>query len=309
MALTRRAMMQGAIAGVTLAGTGVRPRWARAAIDLGSGVTVETLSDGNLVLPADFIFSPMPKEDLGSVLAGFDMKPDAPLTPECNVTLLRTDAHVVLFDTGAGPAFQESAGRISDALDSVGLAPEDVTHVVFTHGHPDHLWGVLDEFDDPYFYEAEHMIGKAEWDYWIDPKTVDTIEPARTTMAVGAQRRLLAMEDSMTFFEDGAEILPGVAAHMTPGHTPGHMSFEIRSGSESVMVIGDAIGNHHVAFARPDWQSGSDQDRELGAATRVALMERVAAEKMPIIGFHLPGGGMGRAERDADGFRFVPEGA
>ncbi|WP_231700999.1 MBL fold metallo-hydrolase [Aliiruegeria sabulilitoris] len=306
MKLTRRTMMQGALAGAALGGAGLVPRWSHATVALGD-MSVETLSDGHLVLPADFIFGPMPKDELGPVLQANGLTPGAELTPECNLTLLRSDDNVILFDAGSGPSFQQSAGKLADALDAAGLAPEDITHVVFTHGHPDHLWGVLDDFDEPFFYEAQHFIGKAEWDYWIDPKTVDTIEAARTTMAVGAQRRLAAMEDAMTFFEDGEEILPGVAARMTPGHTPGHMSFEIRSGSESVMVIGDAIGNHHVAFARPGWHSGSDQDRELGSATRTALMDQVASEQMRIIGFHLPGGGIGRAEKTADGYRFVQE--
>lgn len=306
MKLTRRAMIGGAAAGIAAAGSGMSPRWAHAALDLG-GLRIETLSDGHLVLPPDFIFGPMPQDQLGAVLQENGMAAGVPLEPECNVTLLRDGENVILFDTGAGAGFQDTAGKISDALEAVDLAPEDVTHVVFTHAHPDHLWGVLDEFDDPFFYEAEHMIGKAEWDYWIDPKTVDTIESARTTMAVGAQRRLAAMEDAMRFFEDGEEILPGVAARMTPGHTPGHMSFEIRTSSESVMVVGDAIGNHHVAFARPGWRSGSDQDRDLGAATRKGLLDQLASEQMRLIGFHLPGGGIGRAEKQGEGYRFVQE--
>lgn len=306
MRVTRRSVMQGALAGGVLAGMGGGPRWARAGIDLGE-IRIETLSDGHLTLPSDFIFGPMPQDALGAVLEATGITPGAPLTPPCNVTLLRRGAEVILFDAGSGPAFQETTGRIADALDTAGLAPEDVTHVIFTHAHPDHLWGVLDDFDEPFFANAQHMIGKTEWDYWIAPETVDTIEPARTTMAVGAQRRLAAMEDAMAFFEDGDEVLPGVAAVMTPGHTPGHMSFEIRSGSESVMVLGDAIGNHHVAFARPDWPSGSDQDKETARQTRATLVEWLAAEQMRFVGFHLPEGGIGRAEKTADGYRYLAE--
>ncbi len=306
MELTRRALMQGAMAGATLGG--LAPRWAHALVDMG-GFTVETLSDGHLVLPADFIFGPMPKDLLGPVLQANGITAGAPLTPECNLTLLRHDESIVLFDAGSGPAFQETAGKIADALGSIDLAPEDITHVVFTHGHPDHLWGVLDDFDDPFFSEAQHFMGQTEFEYWMNPETVNTIEAERTTMAVGAQRRLAAMEDAMTLFGDGDEILPGVAARMTPGHTPGHMSFEIRSGSNSLLVIGDAIGNHHVAFAEPTWHSGSDQDKETAAATRTRLFDQITADQMRIIGFHLPGGGMGHAERRGAGYRFIPDGA
>ena len=135
---------------------------------------------------------------------------------------------------------------------------------------------------------------------------MESIGEARAAFAAGAQRRLEALGDAITLFDDGAEILPGVAARMTPGHTPGHMAFEARSGSESVLIVGDAIGNHHVAFARPDWLSGSDQDQALGAETRLALLDSLAADQALLIGFHLPEGGVGRVERKDGAYRFAP---
>lgn len=307
MALTRRTLLQGAGASLGLAGLGMRPAFAADALSVGS-MQVRTLSDGTLTLPPEFIFAPMPQDQLAPIKAEFGIG-DGPLTPDCNVTLLQDGENTVLFDVGSGTGFQDSAGLLVDALDEAGVAPEDVTHVVFTHGHPDHLWGVLDDFDDPLFTEASYLMGRAEWDYWWDPKTVDSIEAARTTMAIGAKRRMESIEDMVTLFDDGEEILPGVAARASYGHTPGHMAFELRQGSESVMVVGDAIGNHHVAFAAPSWESGSDQDRATAVATRLSLLDQLAAEQTRLIGYHLPGGGMGRVERKGDAYRFVPEGA
>lgn len=307
MAMTRRQLLQGAVAGTALAGMGGKLALASDMAEIGS-MKITTLSDGNLNLPGDFIFGPMPKDKLAPILAANGIG-DGPLTPECNVTLLQDGERTILFDTGSGPAFQESAGLLVDSLDEAGVAVEDVTHVVFTHCHPDHLWGALDDFDDPLFPEAVHMMGRSEWDYWWDPETVNTIEDARTTMAVGAKRRMEVLEDAITLFDAGQEILPGVMARASYGHTPGHMAFELRSGSESVMVVGDSIGNHHVAFAAPSWHSGSDQDKETAAATRQSLLDQMSAEKTRIIGYHLPGGGMGHVERKGDAYRFVPIGA
>ncbi|MEO1114842.1 MAG: MBL fold metallo-hydrolase, partial [Pseudomonadota bacterium] len=197
--------------------------------------------------------------------------------------------------------------KLVAGLEHAGVAPEDVTHVVFTHAHPDHIWGLLDEFDDPLFADAAYLIGGTEWDYWWNPDTVDTIGEARAAMAVGAKRRLEAIEDKVEFFTGGQEILPGILAVSTPGHTPGHMSFEVRSGSDAALVIGDAIGNHHIAFMRPAWPSGSDQDAEVAASTRLALLDRILADDLKVAGFHLPGGGVGRVERSGDAFRFLPE--
>ncbi|WP_324754243.1 MBL fold metallo-hydrolase [Roseovarius sp. Pro17] len=303
MQLDKRQFLAG-LGGLALCG-GPSASFARTVMQLGSSEVIG-LSDGNLVLPGSFYFDGLPQEELATILAKHDVPRDQ-LEPPCNLTLLRQPDKTVLFDAGAGPAFMPSAGELLSSLESEGLTPDDITHVVFTHAHPDHLWGILDDFDDPVFPEAELMIGQAEWDYWMDPNTVDTIGDGRASFAVGAARRLAAIEDQISFFNDADEILPGVMAHATPGHTPGHMSFEIRDGSNAVMVGGDAIVNDHVAFERPDWASGADQDTDLGAKTRMRLLDQLAADDIALLGFHLRHGGLGRVERTVDAYRFVPE--
>ncbi|MEL7098878.1 MAG: MBL fold metallo-hydrolase [Pseudomonadota bacterium] len=295
--ITRRSFVAGAAALST-----IRPSIAQA--QLGSA-TLSTVSDGSLMLPGSFIFDPMPQDELATVLAEFGQSAER-LTPECNLALLQDGDRNVLFDVGSGPDFMPTAGTVVDSLEALGLGPEDITHVVFTHAHPDHIWGLLDDFDEPLFYEATYMMGRAEWDYWWDPETVTTIGEARAAFAVGAKRRMEAIEGSVTLFDDGEEVLPGVMAVASPGHTPGHMAFELRSGSASAMVLGDAIGNHHVALRKPAWISGSDQDGQMAADTRASLLERITAEQMQVVGFHLPGGGLGRIEAASEGFTFVP---
>ncbi|MFC6638652.1 MBL fold metallo-hydrolase [Sulfitobacter sp. JBTF-M27] len=302
MPFTRRRFLAGSAA---LPFVGALPRFAVAEMSIGS-TTLTTVSDGNLVLPGSFIFEPMPKDELAPILTEFDLSNER-LTPECNLTLYRDGTNTVLFDAGSGPDFMPTAGVLLDSLDALDLTPEDITHVVFTHAHPDHIWGLLDDFDDPLFTEATHMMGRAEWDYWWNPETVNTIGDARAAFAVGAKRRMEAIKDQVVFFDAGQEVLPGVAAVASYGHTPGHMSFEVRSGSDAALVIGDAIGNHHVAFRKPAWHSGSDQDLDMAAATRKVLFDRIMADQLQIIGFHLPNGGIGRVEAADEGYRFVQE--
>lgn len=300
--LTRRQILTTAAASVA-APLLPRSLWAGTTLTMGS-MQIDTLSDGNLILPGDFILGGMPQEEMKAIVERYGLPTDQ-LTPPCNVTLLRDGTNTVLFDVGAGPDFQPSAGKLMEAFDLLGLTVDDVTHVLFTHAHPDHIWGLLDEFDDPMFPNARFLIGQAEYDYWTNPDTVTQIGEARTTFAVGAARRLEAISEQIEFLADGDEVISGVAAHLTSGHTPGHMAFELRSGTEAVMVVGDAIGNHHVAFERPDWASGSDQDAAMAAATRVRLLDRLANEQIGLIGYHLPEGGLGRAEKSGDGYRFV----
>ena len=299
---SRRMFLAGGSAAVAL---GLPPRLVHAELSVGD-MRLDVVSDGSLTLPGSFIFDPMPKDELAPILTKYQLSADV-LEPPCNVTLMRHGDRVVLFDVGSGPDFAPNSGILLDSLDALGVAPQDVTDVVFTHAHPDHLWGLLDDFDDPLFTDATYMIGKAEWDYWMNPNTVDTIGDARASFAVGAKRRLELIEDNVAFFNDGEEIMPGVAARATFGHTPGHMALEVRQGTEAVMILGDCIGNHHVAFEKPEWLSGSDQDLEMAAQTRLLLMDQLAAEKTRIIGFHLAGNGTGYVDKTASGYTFVPE--
>lgn len=304
MKLTRRKVIQGG-ASATLSAALTPPVWAQTTLQADDR-TLNTLSDGNLVLPKSFAFGGTPPEGADEMLARYGITGDS-MTPDCNVTLLRSGDRTILFDVGAGQEFMPSAGKLLDAFDTLGVDIFDVTDVVFTHAHPDHLWGVRDDFGDLMFPDATYHMGRAEWDYWTDPNTVSTIDEGRVTFAVGAQSRLELLAEQINLFEDDQEILPGVLSRMTPGHTPGHMAFEVQLGSESIMILGDSIVNHHIAFEKPAWLSGSDQDPELGVQTRLGLLDQLSTSQMRLIGFHLPGGGLGRAERRGDGFVFVGE--
>ncbi|KMK66157.1 MBL fold metallo-hydrolase [Puniceibacterium sp. IMCC21224] len=308
MTLTRRRFIAtGSACAAGVAAVSLSPSHAVAANSLNLGsIELSTVSDGFLSLPTGFFFDPMPQQPLAEIIARYNLPTDI-LTPPCNVTLMRDGPRTVLFDVGSGPHFDPGAGRLVDTLAALDLNPDDITDIVFTHAHPDHLWGLLDDFDDPLFPNATYKIGRTEWAYWMDPQTVDTIGAERVAVAVGSQRRLAMIEDAITLFDDGDEILPGVAARATYGHTPGHMAFEIRSGTDAAMIVGDSIGNHHVAFERPDWPTGSDQNQAQAAITRVALLDQLAHEQTPLIGFHLTQGGIGRVERRDSTYRFVAD--
>ncbi|MEO0976504.1 MAG: MBL fold metallo-hydrolase, partial [Pseudomonadota bacterium] len=133
MFLSRRAFLSGCAA---LPLSVPFSRFAVAEISIGQG-TLTTVSDGNLTLPGSFIFDPMPRDQLRPLLEEAGVSQET-LTPDCNVSLYRDGVNTVLFDVGSGPDFQPSAGKLVAGLEHAGVAPEDVTHVVFTHAHPDH---------------------------------------------------------------------------------------------------------------------------------------------------------------------------
>ena len=124
--------------------------WANAAMTIGT-MQIDTLSDGQLTLPPAMTFGDLPATELAPILQQYGIAPDQTLTPDCNVTLVRDGERTILFDVGAGPDFMSSAGKLAEAFDALGVSADEITHVVFTHAHPDHLWGLLDDFDDPVF--------------------------------------------------------------------------------------------------------------------------------------------------------------
>jgi glyoxylase-like metal-dependent hydrolase (beta-lactamase superfamily II) len=277
-----------------------RSGFAATELSLGQGKLI-TLSDGNLTLPGDFVLAQMDPAMAAAMRQKYNLDADS-YTPPCNVTLYQDGTRNVLFDVGAGPDFMPSAGKLDEALAAAGITHDDITHVVFTHAHPDHLWGLLDDFDEPQFANAEYFIGQAEFDYWTDPDTVNTIGAARTTFAAGAARRLDILAEQLQFFNDGSEPVPGVTARLSPGHTPGHMSFIVGG---KALITGDAISNNFVAFEQPGFATPSDQDPAMAATTRIGLLDQITADNLQIVGFHLPGGGIGTVVRQGDTYSYV----
>ena len=300
---TRRSLIGGAAGALTLACV-PRPVLAIGRLSAGDA-ELTTLSDGSLTLPMSFVFPDVDQVELEAMLSANGMATDA-LRPDCNVTLLRRGDRLAIFDVGSGANFMPTAGKLLDSLAEAGVDPGDVTDVAFTHAHPDHLWGLTDDFDELVFPNAQHRINQAEWDFWSSPDTLAAMPEERKTFVVGAQNRFAAIEDSVAFFKPGDEVVPGVEALATYGHTPGHISFMVEGGGEPVLIVGDAVTNSVISFEKPDWPTGSDQDPALGAKTRAALLDRAAGDKVRVIGFHFPHPGGGTVERQGSAYRFVP---
>lgn len=267
---------------------------------------VTIVSDGNLVArPAQALWPEAPKAEFEALMQESGLPLDE-VQPACNVTVLRTGDRLVVFDTGAGPRFLDTTGKLAENLAAAGIDPAAVTDVVLTHGHPDHLWGVLDEFDEELFAAATYHAAQPEFAFWTAADTLDKLPEAQKAMGAGAQRSYAAIEARLELFQPGAEVLPGVMAVESFGHTPGHCSFELRYGGEGLLIGGDVLHHPAVSFAHPEWPLGFDHERDQAIATRKKLLDRLAAEKLHLVGFHLPYPGIGYAERKDAGYRFVP---
>jgi glyoxylase-like metal-dependent hydrolase (beta-lactamase superfamily II) len=138
-------------------------------------IEVMVIRDGTLNVPLSFTLPETPQPDVTALLAAHGLAPTG-MPAQTNVTLVKTGAELVLIDAGSGPNFQPTAGKLAENMEQTGLDPRSVTKVVFTHCHADHLWGAVDDFDDgERFPNASYVISAAEWNFWTNPSTADTV--------------------------------------------------------------------------------------------------------------------------------------
>jgi glyoxylase-like metal-dependent hydrolase (beta-lactamase superfamily II) len=277
------------------------------AINKTGDVEVVTVSDGHFLLPTDFLLSPdSPEAERKAVLDHSRTAGDQLQLPN-NVAVIRRPGSVILVDAGTGPRHQPTAGKLAANLEAAGIPLASVTTVVITHGHPDHLWGVLGAADDPVYPNAAYVMSARERDLWSGPDVRRNVPKILTSDRIvdGASSRLARIKDRIRTVRDGDEIADGVRVAATPGHTQGHISVELTRG-DGLFIAADALTHPIVSFEYPSWRVPVDHEADQGIATRLKLLDRLAADKVRLLGAHLPPPGLGFVERKGRAYRFVP---
>ncbi|MFY2823591.1 MBL fold metallo-hydrolase [Ruegeria sp. MALMAid1280] len=255
--------------------------------------TVTTLLDGSLPREgAKEIFGGgASDEDFAKVSAENFISPDVAqffFTP----TLVNTGSELVLFDTGLGK------GGIQAALADAGVTPEQINVVVITHMHPDHIGGMTTD-DAPTFPNARYVTASPEYDFWA-------AQDAGNRVGDLVAAKVTPLAEKMTFIEDGGAVASGITAVAAYGHTPGHTVYHLESNGQRLVLAAD-LANHYVwSFAHPEWEVRFDMDKAAATASRRDVLGMLAADKVPMIGYHLPFPAAGFVETRGDGFRFVP---
>jgi glyoxylase-like metal-dependent hydrolase (beta-lactamase superfamily II) len=198
--------------------------------------------------------------------------------------LVRTGDRVVLVDAGVGTINNEkyAGGGFLDGLRAHGVAPADVTDVVFTHLHFDHV-GWATKKGEVVFPNATYRVHADDWAHFVESPEADA----------GAVRKLSPLTGRLEPFTADGPLAPGLDARHTPGHTPGSTVYVVSSGAERALLLGDVV-HSVVELAEPDWEAVFDVDPVAARAARNVLADEVADTTDLVVGAHFPGLRFGR---------------
>jgi glyoxylase-like metal-dependent hydrolase (beta-lactamase superfamily II) len=267
-------------------------------------IEITVISDGTLAFPAETLWLDRAEDARGLLTSTF--QPPSPVGLEINTILVNTGDKLVLIDAGCGVnKFQKTNGRLLSNLAAAGYAPGDIDTILFTHFHFDHLWGISDhENASLLFPSAEFVASETEVAFWSAPDLADKLPPAQQPRVT--QTNLKLATPRLRLIKAVAEVVPGVTTFDTAGHTPGHISVSISSGSEELLLTGDVVVNSAVSFLHPEWPFGFDIDVPLATKARTAFLDRAAADKTLVGSYHLPFPGFGHVLREQSGYRWLP---
>jgi len=220
--------------------------------------------------------------------------------------VVNTGKRLVLIDTGSGGQITRTAGVLVSNLVAAGIELKSVDTILISNFHPDHINGIKTKDDGLVFPNAEINVPAPEWTYWMDDGKLSRAKDTLKGYFLNSRRIFSDIARSVRRFDPGKEVVPGIASVPAFGHTPGHTAYIVADGNQSLFVLCD-VTNHPALFVRhPEWQSVVDQDGPLAVETRKRILDRVAADRALVQGYHFPFPGCGHVAKKASGYEFVP---
>jgi glyoxylase-like metal-dependent hydrolase (beta-lactamase superfamily II) len=268
------------------------------------------IQDGTYSYPTNWAFANVPTEQLKDQKIPLDR-----LVLPYTCLVVKTGKDTVLIDTGAGvavnehlekDAFEPASGHLLKHLSAEGITREEITTVILTHAHPDHIGGVLDNNGNAAFPNARYVISKTEWDFWTsnpilnNPAFEDKIKEQLIT---AAQRNLFPLKGRIELLDGEKEIVAGVHGIPAPGHTPGHIAVSVSSINAELLHFADsAMDPKHLE--NPAWRNAFDLDHNGAATTKRRLSDRAAADNANVLAYHFPFPSVGRVTKSGNAWKF-----
>lgn len=265
------------------------------------------VSDGTFTYTDQSFYHDAPKEQLKKVFIEHDLQSGEITTPY-TCLFIDTGKHRILVDTGMGAGVVPSVGNLLMNLQNEGIEGADIDTVILTHGHPDHIGGIINVEGKLAFPNARYVMWAEEWNFWAsrpDLAQLKVDEHIKKIILESASKNLPLIWNRLNLIDRETQIFPGIHAISAPGHTPGHMALDISSGGERLLCAADTVLSP-IHLEKPNWHPVFDFDHEKAAATKHKLFDKAAAEKYMVYAFHFPFPSLGHITKMGEGWKWQP---
>ena len=219
--------------------------------------------------------------------------------------LINDGTKKVLLNAGGGNG---TMGNIQDNLRASGCSPEEISAILLTHMHFDHICGLVDSAGLAAFPNATIYVSETESGFWLDPANAEAAPEGNKAFFEMAASSIKPYKNAGRFktFADDSEVLPGIKAITSNGHTPGHTSFLIGNGEKQLLLWGDIVHSHALQFTHPEVTNDFDSNQTQAAVSRASIFKKAAEENLLIAGDHLPFPGFGYLQKENRGYSWIP---
>lgn len=222
-----------------------------------------------------------------------------------NLLLIRKDDKIILLDTGSGHHFGENGGKLISSLKTIRLKPENITDIIITHAHIDHIGGILDADDKFVFPNAKYHIAKKEYNFWMSKQPDFSNSKGSHSDAsyniTSAKHILIKINSRMQLFDYGQELFSCLIPELAGGHTPGHTVFTIHSNGKFLKHLVDTF-HTPVLVSKPDWGTQWDTDFYEAIKTRKKIIYAGIEHGTLFMSCHLPWPGLGFIDKIGEDF-------
>ncbi len=266
---------------------------------------VTALSDGTFPMQASDMLAKVTPKQLDAGLASAFLK--EPIDTSVNGFLVNTGSKLVLIDTGAGTFFGPTVGKLLANLKASGYRPEQVDEIYITHMHLDHVGGLL--VDGKIAYpNAIVRASQQEADYWLSQAHMDAASKDSKEGFKSAMTALNPYVAAGKFkpFRGNVELVPGIRAVASPGHTVGHTLYLVQSKGDTLMAWGDLMHVAAIQFPDPSVIIRFDTDSAAATTERQKAFAEAAEHSYWVAGAHLSFPGIGHLRAAGTGYIYVP---
>lgn len=268
-------------------------------------LTVTAIHDGFARRPLEGFVKNADIKDVEAAMRAAFLPTDALPIPFTTL-VVQNGANLILLDTGNGDMGAPTSGLWMSNFRAAGFKPEDVTHVVISHFHGDHVNGLRLKDGSSPFANAQVHVPATEWAFWMSDENMMKAPETGRGGFQNARRVFTPIADKVVRYEAGKEIAPGLMAIAAPGHTPGHTAIGLTSAGKSLIFMAD-LTNHPALFVKnPDWSAVFDMNADEARATRRKMLDMAATERTQVAFYHAPFPATGFIAKDGNGFELVP---